>query len=469
MSFVLIIIGFLYLFNPNFNIIDIVPDFIGFLLIGLGLGKISHLSENVDLSRKYAYTLAGVEFLKAISLGLISSNDKTWYLLLAFSFGVVECILFILFAKEMFLGIERLGVRYDADYVLSSYGKGKRRRDVITRTYNTVVSFFIARTVFAVIPEFTSLNTDDINRDYTGLRAFLYLIGTVVVLVWSVFFIIRIVSFFNGIRRDTKFITALNKSYADFEAGNTGYRRSAKMKFVILLFTLSALTVLNFNEDGLSMILIAVPSLILTAASCMLLKDNKKAAVPAIIGIPLAALSIFNFTLKQKFYYNDVVRFNDIFHFDASMERFAPVSNIMLAEYILLIVQFTFFVYVLNRAIMKDLSTKCFYLSSSNEANSTLKSELQEYLKPLLKANFVLTVATLALNTVNVKLAVLLGYFSLDVPYGETDFYMLAYHGSVIIATLLTIAWLYVIVKLYRFAKEYVYTSEHIYGSSSEE
>ncbi|MBR5448038.1 MAG: hypothetical protein IKV40_06410, partial [Clostridia bacterium] len=194
MSFTLIIIGFLFLFNPNFNIIDIVPDFIGFFLIAFGIRRLSCLSGNVDLAKRYAYVLSGVELLKALSIGLTSTNDRTWYLLLAFSFGVVECILFYLFARELFVGIERLGVRYDAKYVLSSCGKGKRSRDVITRTHVTSMAFFFARTALAVIPEFTVLNTDDINRDYTGLRSFLYLVGTAVVIVWSIFFIVRIVS-----------------------------------------------------------------------------------------------------------------------------------------------------------------------------------------------------------------------------------------------------------------------------------
>lgn len=464
MSFVLIIIGFLFLFNPNFSIIDIVPDFIGFFMIALGLTKMSRLSENVDSSRKHAFALAALELLKLFSLGLLRGSDKTWYILLPFSFGVVECILFVLFAKELFLGIERLGVRYDADYALSSIGKGKRRGDVITRTHVMALSFFIARTVFATIPEFTVLNTDDLNRDYSGLRAFLYLLGTLVVLVWSVFFIVRIVTFFNGIRRDSNFVSAIESSYKDFEAGNSGYRRAFKMKVILLLFALATLAVLNFNEDGLSMIITAVPALIITVASVLMIRDNKLAAVPAIIGLPLIGVSIFNFTLRQKFYHTDVVKFRDIFYYEDSMKLFSPVSNLMLAEYILLGAQFILFVYVLHKVVKNDLANKSFYISASNEANSTLKRELMDHLDGLTKLCYVITAVTLAFNTVNVKLAVLFGSLSVGIPYGEFDTFQVVYNGCVIVLALLTVAMFVTVVKLYRFAKEYVYTAEHTLG-----
>lgn len=468
MSFVLIIIGFLFLFNPNFNIIDIVPDFIGFFFIALGLTEMSRLSENVASSRKYAFTLTVIELLKIFSLGLLTGADKTWYLLLSFSFGVVECILFVLFAKEMFLGIERLGVRYDAKYVLSSNGKGKRRVDVITRTHMTVVAFFIARTVFAVIPEFTVLNTDDLNRDYTGLRAFLYLVGIITVLVWSVFFIVRVVSFFNGIRRDGKFTSAIESSYRDFERNNAGHRRAFKMTLVMLLFTLAVLTVFNFNEDGLSMILTAVPAIILTVASCMIIRDNKLALVPAIMGLPLTVLSIFNYTLRQKFYSSDVVKFRDIFYYDDSMSAFNPVSNLMLVEYIFLTVQFVIFIYVLHKVIKHDLENKRFYLSSSNEASSSIKTELLDHLTGLIKLNTILTAVTLVLNTVNVKLAVIFGSLSVGIPYGQFDTFQVIYNGCVIVLALVTCAMFVTSIRLYRFVKEYIYTSEQVYGAENE-
>ncbi len=468
MSFVLIIIGFMFLFNPNFSIIDIVPDFIGFFMIFFGLTKMSRLSENADSSRKHAFALTVVELLKLFSMGLLNGTDKTWYLLLPFSFGVVECILFVLFAKELFLGIERLGVRYDAEYVLSSSGKGKRRGDVITRTHTTVVSFFIARTVFATIPEFTVLNTDDLNRDYTGLRAFLYLLGTLIVLVWAVFFVLRVISFFNGIRRDQKFVSAIESSYTDFEAGNTDYRRSFKMKAVMLLFVLATIAVLNFNEDGLSMILTAVPALIISAASCMIIRDNKLAVAPAIIGLPLVALSVFNLTLRQKFYHSDVVKFRDIFYYEDSMKLFSPVSNLMLVEYILLTAQFILFVYVLHKVINNDLSNKSFYISSSNEANSTLKKELMDHLGWLMKICTVITAVTLTFNLVNVKLSVLFGSLSVGIPYGEFDTFQVVYNGCVIVLALLTVAMFVTAIRLYRFAKEYIYTDDHTYGGAHE-
>ena len=48
MGWGMIAVGLLFLFNPNINIIDVLPDFIGYIFLCLGGAKLTDLNESID-------------------------------------------------------------------------------------------------------------------------------------------------------------------------------------------------------------------------------------------------------------------------------------------------------------------------------------------------------------------------------------------------------------------------------------
>ena len=46
-------VGAIFLFNPTINILDPLPDFIGYWLTVLGLTAFAYLSEEIFIARKY--------------------------------------------------------------------------------------------------------------------------------------------------------------------------------------------------------------------------------------------------------------------------------------------------------------------------------------------------------------------------------------------------------------------------------
>ena len=49
---VLVFFGLVFLINPNFNMFDILPDFIGFALVCAGLAKYALIDENLSSAKK---------------------------------------------------------------------------------------------------------------------------------------------------------------------------------------------------------------------------------------------------------------------------------------------------------------------------------------------------------------------------------------------------------------------------------
>ncbi len=476
MGFTLICIGFLFLFNPNFNVIDIVPDFLGLFLVCLGSIRISRLSEDVKAGSKLYFILAFVELFKSLSLGLFSNNDPTWPLLLSFSFGVVECILFVYAASSFFTGIERLGVRYDSKFVLSTYsvltlryadddGKKKFRlcrekRDAITRVRSTAIAFFFARTAFAVIPELTELFTDNLYVDYRMFKPILNIFGAFVVLIWSVFFIVRIVSFFCGIIKDSDFNDKLKSAHKAFENDNVHYKTSIRMRISILAYFAAVLSSVNVNEDGLALIPLAVPAGFLIIGTVLLSFENKKALPALIPSVATVALSVYNTMLKSG-YYTRTAAFKDIFHYEASLEKFTPVSNTMLLGYLVFAVSFVYFGYLLYRCMMGHVKDRLADESGMSENRiSEIRAENEETLRIFGRTQAILMAAVLSINIINVKLSWVFGEISAYVRVGDADYAGAIYSLIITVCVILNVVWLFNVRKLSRFMKEAVYSEK---------
>ena len=64
---VLVFFGLVFLINPNFNMFDILPDFIGFALVCAGLAKYALIDENLSSAKKCSMYCA---FLSAAKLAV---------------------------------------------------------------------------------------------------------------------------------------------------------------------------------------------------------------------------------------------------------------------------------------------------------------------------------------------------------------------------------------------------------------
>ncbi len=106
------IVGCIFLFNPFINIIDILPDFIGYLFIMRALSELSDLERNIRNARAKFKSAMWVSLVKFALVFASMIFDSTWYLILTFTFGILECMYLIPAFIDLFYGISYLEGRY---------------------------------------------------------------------------------------------------------------------------------------------------------------------------------------------------------------------------------------------------------------------------------------------------------------------------------------------------------------------
>lgn len=106
------IVGCVFLFNPFINIIDIFPDFIGYLFIMRALSELSDLERNIRNARARFKSAMWVSLVKCALVFASMIFDSTWYLILTFTFGILECMYLIPAFIDLFYGISYLEGRY---------------------------------------------------------------------------------------------------------------------------------------------------------------------------------------------------------------------------------------------------------------------------------------------------------------------------------------------------------------------
>ena len=101
-NFTLLGLSFLFIFNPNINIIDIFPDFIGYILLCVALTPLGDISESIADATAAFKKMIFIDAAKLLALmwvfGIsVSSEYNSSLMLWSFVFGVLEitCIPFI--------------------------------------------------------------------------------------------------------------------------------------------------------------------------------------------------------------------------------------------------------------------------------------------------------------------------------------------------------------------------------------
>ena len=106
------IVGCIFLCNPFIHIVDILPDFIGYLFILKALSELSDLDRNIRNARKHFQSALWVSVVKCALVFGFMIYDSTWYLILTFSFSVLECMYLIPAFADLFYGISYLEERH---------------------------------------------------------------------------------------------------------------------------------------------------------------------------------------------------------------------------------------------------------------------------------------------------------------------------------------------------------------------
>ena len=138
----MISVGMIFLFNPCINIIDVLPDIFGIMLILGGLRKYSDLLLELYEAKKSFEKAAWVSLFGFFAMFFAPSADDFTKLSLAMAVWLLECIFLIPAMKNLFCGTDDLRIRLT--------DRGDEATFSGTAAFSSV--FLVVRSVAAVLP-----------------------------------------------------------------------------------------------------------------------------------------------------------------------------------------------------------------------------------------------------------------------------------------------------------------------------
>ncbi|MBQ4140076.1 MAG: hypothetical protein IJD70_01960 [Clostridia bacterium] len=267
----------IFLFNPDMALVDIFPDFIGYILLALSLRFFRDLSPHFESAWKKFRLLAIITSLKFISFlwvfgGLSNAQERpTMMLLLSFSFSVLEMIWGIPAWRALTEGFiihsQTAGGEYPLREKKSKHSAQGKNVSVAFR--NATVSFMIGKAFFANIAEFAVLSTHSYDDtafdwyDFIGLfRTVALFAGIVIGVVW----LVRALRYFLGIVRDTELVESAKVKYETLILPNTGLFKRRSISSVLGIIVLAALCTPDLYLDNINVIPDVLTALLLVWA-----------------------------------------------------------------------------------------------------------------------------------------------------------------------------------------------------------
>lgn len=308
MGITCIIVGLFFLLNPNVVLIDVLPDFIGTILILIGISKIARL----NLTLRDAFTafrnLLILNLVKLpalwIYLSFAGGSGDVWGLLFTFGFGFFEAFFAVRAFRDLFDGLTALSnARSGEDVLLSPVFQ--QQKEVRLLTY----LFMIAKPAFAALPELANLSSEEFGtvtangiESMARYRMLFTVVAAGIVLILGIAWFVSIANYFRRIGTDRAFLDEIDTRYQREILSDPVKTVTSRIFIGLNLLIAAALFSLEFKFDGFNdlphPIFLAIILFVVLYLRSVYPVQCKKAAcgtVAAIIGSTLAWVYTFSF------------------------------------------------------------------------------------------------------------------------------------------------------------------------------
>ncbi|MBE6672875.1 MAG: hypothetical protein E7599_05080 [Ruminococcaceae bacterium] len=247
-----ILAGLLFFVNPNILVVDILPDFIGAILLLYGLSHAGEIDERMARTRKTLYLLmyAGIgRFLCTFLIPIIDAKEYTWFLVFAFCFGLIEAYLFCRAMFSLDSGLTFLSLQSDQNEIYRSTGAGFLGMTVI---------FTVVKTAFAILPTLTYLVTDygtvtEMRTNWTFVMWMLMAINVLLVTVYGILWYVRMLKFWKPLKKSS-FVALIEQRYRDEYLANRPLVVYRDLKRVVLLMGVALIFAVPLRLDGMDVL-----------------------------------------------------------------------------------------------------------------------------------------------------------------------------------------------------------------------
>lgn len=320
-----IALGMIFLLNPNVNIVDFLPDFIGCVLILSGLSSLRDISDSLEDARRNFLRLFWVSLSHVpafVLMIIISSNyvsEKSSILVFSFVYSVLEFVLINNALTSLIDGFVYVGERYDGDCCFYETKKNGKRLDVGKLRFATTVFLFITKGL-TVAPNLVYLFDTSIGYgmimnpyarnpvEYIGpLTAIAFIPGIIVGILW----VRRIYRYIKGIGKNEEFVSKIDAVLSDKALQSTAvykYRRVSTAVYVLFAATILCMD-MYINEFNI--IHDVVSAFVFLGGAVFMKKRFKESS-----NLPVVACSFYAIAQLAMFslawYFNEHFKFSDV-------------------------------------------------------------------------------------------------------------------------------------------------------------
>lgn len=273
-----LIAGFVFFFLPNLSIIDILPDFLGCIMIIIGLNKLADLTPGLYDARRAFIKVLYVHIAKFLLMFTVpffgNQNGGDGYVLIfSFSFAVLDFLYTLPAFKMLLNGFVYLGDRTNASILFKNQSE-----------FSTLTSaFIVTKAILAFLPDLSFISNPEssnvvsltdgfyISNYKTLLVGANFLITTLLGVVWLVY----AVKYFNGIKNDKILMSALVERYKTEILPKEGLfiRRTIKLAFTFIM--IGGFLMTDFLVDLVNVIPDFLGAMFFLFAALILRKHNK--------------------------------------------------------------------------------------------------------------------------------------------------------------------------------------------------
>ncbi len=219
----------LFIFNPETAVIDIIPDFIGYLLMLIPLLKLRDLTERFEDAVKHIWIALFVNVGKyaalMLSFGAIGQQEggsESSLMMFSLVMAVLDIIFVTSAFRVFFDAFGKLGLKHECHCISGS--KIKMRRGIEVRSSKTFTDkisrattvFIIARALCYALPEFSTASAhtiDDTAFDWYKFTALFRVFGIFIGFIFGIVWLVRVLIYFIRVAADKQFLASLNEEY----------------------------------------------------------------------------------------------------------------------------------------------------------------------------------------------------------------------------------------------------------------
>ena len=263
--------AFLFLFEPGYTVLDPLPDFIGYLILCIALVNLSDISPRVEEAYKGFRKAAFVSLLRFIAIYLLAtffheSEKSIGVLLFAFIFSFAELVVLLPAYKHFYEGLLSLSVMHDGTephyqkkrtVTRMNRKSGKKiviekvsRKNATEKRHTLTGVFLIIHSLAMVLPEFTSLTTNQNYEFVELLRGF----GIVISLPIGIWWLISMIVYFKRIVSDKPFVENLSRLYIERLEDNPQFYTVRVMSTGLGMLMVGVLLTVDFYADYVNML-----------------------------------------------------------------------------------------------------------------------------------------------------------------------------------------------------------------------